>query len=305
VSAASLARLVLLGAIWGGSFALIALAVPAFGPVALMALRVGLASLFLAAVGLALGHRLGFARHARHYAFVGLVNSAIPFVLLALAAQHLPASLLAVFNSLAPTFAALLLTLWLGEPVAPRARLGLLLGFLGVVALVAEALLAASLDRTPGILAAAVAAGLLAPFLYGVCGVYLRRHAERSPPAFANAWGSMIAASAALAPAAFILPPAAIPDAVAWGAAGLLGIVCTGVAYLLNFRLIADLGPVRTMTVTFLIPLFGALWSVLLLGERLGPGLLLGTPLVLAGTALAALPAPARADPLAKPPRAG
>jgi drug/metabolite transporter (DMT)-like permease len=285
IDAASALRLLTLGALWGGSFALVAMAVPHLGPVTLIVSRLGLAALFLAAVAVALRRRLDVRRDAAHFLLVGTLNSALPFLLFAYAALTLPASLLALFNALAPAFTAALAALWLRTPIARSVGLGLALGFAGVALLSVEAVLESQVVGGAPRIAAALAAALAAPFLYGVVGVYLKARAIRTDP-FDNALGAMIAASLVAAPLVFLAPPTAMPPPAVWLAAGALGVLCTGAAYLLNFRLIADIGPTRAMTVTYLIPLFGALWAVLLLDERVRPGLLVGGPLILAGTAL-------------------
>lgn len=279
-------RLLTLGALWGGSFALVALAVPYLGPVTLIALRLALAALFLAAVAAVLRRRLAARRDAGHFLLVGTLNSALPFLLFAYAALTLPASLLALFNALAPAFSAALAAWWLRAPITRSVALGLALGFAGVATLSAEAVLESQFIGDGTRIVAALAAGLAAPFLYGVVGVYLKARAIRTD-AFDNALGAMIAASLVAAPLCLLSPPTVMPPPTIWLAGAALGVLCTGAAYLLNFRLIADIGPTRAMTVTYLIPLFGALWAILLLDERIRPGLLVGGPLILAGTALA------------------
>ena len=286
IDAASALRLLALGALWGGSFTIVTLAVPHLGPLPLIAVRLGLAALFLAVVAVGLRRRLDVSRDAGHFLLVGTLNSALPFLLFAYAALTLPASLLALFNALAPAFTAALAALWLRTPVQRSAALGLVLGFAGVATLSAEAIIESQVTGGGSRIVAALVAALAAPFLYGVVGVYLKARTIRTDP-FDNALGAMIAASLVVAPLVPLAPPTAMPPPAIWLAASGLGVLCTGTAYLLNFRLIADIGPTRAMTVTYLIPLFGALWSILLLDELIRPGLLVGGPLILAGTALA------------------
>lgn len=286
IDTASALRLLTLGALWGGSFALVALAVPHLGPITLIASRLGLAALFLTIVAVFLRRRLNARRDAGHFLLIGTLNSALPFLLFAYAALTLPASLLALFNALAPTFSAVLAALWLRTPIARSVMLGLALGFAGVATLSAEAILDARVVGDGPRILTALAAALAAPFLYGVVGVYLKARTIQTG-SFDNALGAMVAASLVVAPLAIATPPMAMPPPAVWLAAGALGVLCTGAAYLLNFRLIADIGPTRAMTVTYLIPLSGALWAILLLDEHIRPGLLVGGPLILAGTALA------------------
>lgn len=285
MSLASGVRLLLLGAIWGASFLFQKVAVPAFGPAALIEVRLALAALFLGAVAVATGRALDWGTNGRHHVVIGGINSALPFLLFAYAAQTLPASLLALFNSLAPIFGAVIAAVWLKTPVTRTTAMGLACGVAGVGVLTFDHLIqsraAAPLAATVGALGAAV----LAPVCYGAAATYIKWASAKIDP-FANAHGAMWAAAAIALPLAIVSPPSAIPDAPAVAAVVVLGLVCTGAAYLLQFRLFADLGPAGGLTVAFLIPVFGVLWGALFLGEPVGWTLVCGGALILAGTAL-------------------
>lgn len=283
---ASVVRLILLGAIWGSSFLFMRIAAPAFGPPTLIGVRLGLAALFLACVALATRRALPVGSNWRHYLFIGAVNSAAPFLLFAYAALHLPASLLSLFNSLAPLCGAVVAALWLKTPITTRTGIGLILGTGGVGVLSYERLAAASVTGETTTLALSFAAALGAPLLYGVAATYIKKTAFGGKP-FDNAHGSMWAASLLAAPFAVAFAPAAAPAAPIWGAALALGLMCTGIAYLLQFKLITDLGPTRALTVAFLIPVFGVLWGVALLGEPVTAYLLGGGALIILGMYLA------------------
>jgi drug/metabolite transporter (DMT)-like permease len=110
--------------------------------------------------------------------------------------------------------------------------------------------------------------------------------AARQGDAFNNAHGSMWAATLLVLPAVPFFPAGGAATPGVLGAALALGIVCSGVAYLLYFRLIADLGPASALTVTFLIPVFGVLWGWLFLGEHVGLPTVAGSLIVIVGTAL-------------------
>jgi drug/metabolite transporter (DMT)-like permease len=133
----------------------------------------------------------------------------------------------------------------------------------------------------------ALGAGLLAPASYSLASIYTKAHPGLATP-FNNAHGSMWMASLVVLPLFILAPVRHAPDAGDWTAVSLLGIVCTGAAYLLYFRLIDDVGPTRALSVTFLIPVFGVLWGVVFLGEDFGWHTLLGGLLVLAGIAMTA-----------------
>jgi drug/metabolite transporter (DMT)-like permease len=278
--ASDLARLVALAAIWGASFLFMRVAVGPLGAIATAETRLVLAGATIALYLAITGKRLEFGRHWRHYAIVGTLNSAAPFALFAWSAQHLPASYLAVINATAPLFGALVAALWLAERITPRAALGLAAGVAGVATLVGLGPIAA----TPVTVVAALA-GLAAALCYAIASGYVKRESY-AVDASALAGGSNVAAAAVLFPLAIVAPPAGLPTPEAAWAALALGVLCTGIAYLLYFRLITDVGPSRALTVTFLIPVFGMLWGAVFLGEVITATMLAGCALVLVGTAL-------------------
>jgi drug/metabolite transporter (DMT)-like permease len=295
MDSASLARLLVLAALWGGSFLFMRIAAPVLGPTLLIACRVALAAVFLLGVALVRRRRrhrrspalntarpppaLHLREHWRHYVVLGASNSAIPFLLFAFAAQTLSASLLSVLNATAPIFAALIASLSRGALPAAKTSLGLILGVAGVVVLVS----ADALMVKPGATLALVAA-LGGSLSYGIASTYAK--SARGVAPFSNALGSMWAATFLIAPAVPFFPAHAAASAtVVWAVLG-LGVLCSGVAYLLYFRLIADLGAASALTVTFLIPVFGVLWGRVFLGEPVGRYTLAGALIVIAGTAL-------------------
>jgi drug/metabolite transporter (DMT)-like permease len=280
VRSADVARLVLLAAIWGGSFPFLRLTVPELGPLGTAEARLALAGVTIWLYVHVMGKALEWRRDWHHYAIVGAANSAAPFVLYAWSVQHLPASYLAVINAVSPLFGALVGVLWFGERVTAYAFLGLAAGMAGVAILVGLGPLAVS-----AAVVVAALAGLAAAACYAIGGGYIKRRSLHSEPS-ALAGGSQIAAAVMLAPFVSINPPAALPSSMTVIAMLALGVLCTGIAYLLYFRLIADIGPARALTVTFLIPVSGMAWASLLLGEPITLTMIAGCALVLAGTAL-------------------
>lgn len=285
MNAASLIRLIALGAIWGASFLFMRVAAPAFGAPSLIGVRLGLAALFLFAVALVTARALPWRENWLRYSVIGVVNSAAPFMLFAYSATTLPASILSIFNSLAPIFGAAVSAVWLKTPVTPRLAAGLAAGVAGVGVLTFDHIAHVKLDADPVALALAFAAATGAPFLYGVAATYIKKTASGGD-AFNNAHGSMWASALLTAPFAALFAPAAPPVAIDWAAAAALGLLSTGAAYLLYFKLIADLGAPKAMTVSFLIPVFGVLWGVVFLGERIDWSLALGGGLIILGMAL-------------------
>jgi drug/metabolite transporter (DMT)-like permease len=278
------AELALLGALWGASFLFMRLGAVEFGPVALVFVRVAGAALLLLPLLLGQGQGAALRRHWRPIAVVGLVNSALPFLLYMVAALVLGAGLMAVFNATAPIWGALIAALWLGERLGPGRALGLAIGVAGVVTLVWG-----KADLRPGVHgispALGMAACLGATLLYGLAANYSRKRLAGVPP-LAVAAGSQLAAALLLVlPAWWAWPPAPL-SATAWGAAAALAVACTGLAYVLYFRLIANVGAANAISVTFLVPGFAMLWGWLLLGEQPTPAMLLGCAVILLGTAL-------------------
>ena len=276
-------RLVLLAGIWGWSFLFIKVAVAGLTPSTVAALRVGLGAAvvlgFLRARGL---HLPRGWQWWRHFVVVALVGSAIPFTLLAWGEQHISSALTAVLNAATPLFAALFAGLLLGDRLRPAQAAGLTLGFVGVavaVGLAVEDLTGAALG---GELAAVVAgAG------YGLAFAYSRRHLTTIPPVVA-AGGQLLAATVLLAPFALVtsVRQGFHPTPTRVAAVVLLGVLGTGVAYVLSYRLIADLGPTRASLVTYLIPIVAVTVGVLFLDEAFSLRLVVGGGLTIAGIAL-------------------
>lgn len=273
-------RLTLLAAIWGASFLFMRIGAPVFGAPALIELRVGVAALFLTAAAWWMKRSAPAPRLWRHFLFVGLFNAALPFLMYGYAAQTLSASLLSIVNATAPLFGAVIAAVWLRTPVTFPAALGLLLGVTGVAVLVGGD---TALNTSHWWLA--VAAALVAPLSYGISSTYARVTADVVAP-FDNAHGSMWAATLLVLPLVWAVPAHATPTASHWVAVTALGMLCTGAAFLIYFRLIRDVGPVRALSVTFLIPVFGVLWGALFLREPVGWNTLIGGAIILLGTAL-------------------
>lgn len=297
---ADVARLLALAAIWGASFIFVRVLAPTIGALPTAAGRVLLGGAALVAYAAAIGAHSNLRRFGRAYIVIGIVNSAIPFLLYALAALHLPASYSVILNAATPLFGALLATVWLDEPITRRKVIAMLSGCLGV-ALVSRAG-AATMDVWFGW---SVAACLGAAFCYAAAGIYLKRRAADAAPLAVAGWSQLAAAAVLLPPTLVTAEPAhwqAITDPVLAANLLALALVCSGLAYLLYYRLLRDVGPTRAFTVTFLMPLFGMLWGVLFLHEEITPAMLAGCALIVGGTFVVLRPAatPARANAAAR-----
>jgi drug/metabolite transporter (DMT)-like permease len=280
---ADLARLVALAAMWGASYLFMRFAVPYFGAVPLIELRVLIAGAGLGAFLLATGASIGWRRHWRAYLFVGVVGLALPFVLIAQALTTIDASTAAILNALSPLFASIVAALWIRDPITPAKMAGIALCLAGTAVLVGWTPMPMS-----GRELLAAAFSVAATALYGYTIVFTKVHLKDASP-LGIAAGTLLVAALALAGLVPFAPPphplASIP-LLGWLAMLGLAIVSTTVAFIFYYRLIADVGPVKAITVTLLVPIFGMIWGVLFLGEPVTPGRLAGCAIVLAGCSL-------------------
>lgn len=280
-----LIELVALAALWGAAFLFMRLGAAEFGPAALVFLRVAGASIVLLPLLLQRGEWGALRQHWRPIALLGLTNSALPFLCFMVAALVLNAGLSGIFNATAPLWGALIAWLWLGDRPAPTRLLGLAIGFAGVLFLgISKASLKPGEHGVSPALG--IAACILATLMYGFAANYTKRRLTGVPP-MALAAGSQLASAVATLPLAVWMWPKTLPGANAWAAAAVLAVACTGLAYVLYFRLIAHVGPANAIAVTFLIPAFAMLWGALFLGEQVTTTMLIGSAIILLGTALA------------------
>ncbi|MDW5378269.1 DMT family transporter [Halomonas sp. HP20-15] len=275
-------RLLLLSALWGASFLFMRIAAPELGSFVTAFFRVFLAMLGLLAILALWRVKWRFQGKARATLAIGMVNSGVPFAMFCLAAQTLPAGYSAMFNATTPLMGVLIGAALFDEAMTRDRLCGVALGLAGVAVLVRTGPVA--VDVT---LLLAAAACLVAAACYGLSGFLVRRFiAERGGlDSRLLALGSQAGASALLAP--LMLLEAWRQPSLAnwlqgdvWLAMLALGLVCTALAYLLFFRLLADLGPIKPLTVTMLVPLFGVLWGALFLDEKVTLAHLVGGVLI-------------------------
>ncbi|WP_372525716.1 DMT family transporter [Piscinibacter sp.] len=276
-----LAELVGLAALWGASFLFMRMGATEFGPVALAAVRVVGATLFLMPLLRWRGQMNVLRQHWRAIFIVGITNSALPFLCFSYAAMSITAGLSSIFNAASPLFGAVIAWLWLKDRLTPLRVVGLAIGFAGVLWLAWD-----KASFKPGGSGWAIVACLAATLLYGVSANFTKRHLTGVAP-LAVAAGSQLSASLVLLLPALAWWPSVMPSNSAWLAAGLLALACTGVAYVLYFRLIANIGPANAIAVTFMIPVFAVLWGWLFLAEGLTLTMVAGCGVILVGTGLA------------------
>ncbi len=276
--------LVLLGALWGSSFLFMRVGAQEFGALPTAAVRVAIATVFLLPLLLWQGQGRALAAVWKPALAIGVVNSGLPFALFCYALLTINSGLAAVLNATVPMFGALVAWAWFGDRPDASRMAGLAIGFVGVAMLASRT---AGFHAGAGDLSAlwAVLACLGAGLSYGVSASATRRYLKDAP-ALATAAGSQIGATLFLALPALWLWPAQMPSAKAWLALAALGIACTGLAYILFFRLIARAGPARALTVTFLVPVFAVFYGWVFLGEHITQWMLLCAAVIVCGVAL-------------------
>ncbi len=298
------AELLLLAAIWGASFLFMRIGGPELGSFGLVFVRVTGAVAVLLPILLWQGHGAALRQHGWAAAGIGVLNSALPFLAFMVAAQVLSAGLMSVFNATTPIWTALIAWYWLGERPGASRVVGLAIGLAGAVGLawrhiaVQGAVVPAGIASGAGAGAGAgagstgisltlgVVACLCAPLLYGLSANLTRKFMAGRPP-MVMAAGSQMGAALFVALPAWVYWPTTPISAAAWGSAAALALLCSGLAYWLYFRLIAHASATSASTVTFLIPGFAILWGYLALGEKPTGDMVLGSAVILVGTALA------------------
>jgi len=280
-----LGEFLLLAAIWGSSFLFMRIGAAELGALPTAALRVAIASLFLWPL-LHMRRQTHLLRqHWRPVLFVGVLNSGIPFALYSFAVMHISTGLSSILNATVPLFGALVAWAWLGDRPGLSRGIGLAIGFGGIVLLAGGQV--GFKPHVSGISPLwAVLACLGATTCYALSASFTKRHIPPLP-SLVTATGSQIGATLALALPALWWHPDHVPGLNVWAALLVLGVLCSGVAYILYFRLIEHAGPARALTVTYLVPVFAVGYGVALLGESVTLWMLLCGAIVLAGTSLA------------------
>ena len=275
---------VLLAAIWGSSFLFMRIGVVEFGALPTASVRVAIAALFLLPLVWLRGLLPVLQKNWRRTFFIGLLNSGIPFACFSFALLSISTGLSAILNAAVPMFGALVAWAWLRDRPTAWRVLGLVIGFAGVALLAWDkaSFKAGASGVAPGW---AVLACLLACVCYAISASYTKRYLSGLPP-LVTAAGSQIGATLGLALPALWLWPARMPSTSAWLALLAVGVVCTGIAYIVFFRLIANAGPQRALSVTFVVPVFAVLYGALFLGESVTPWMLGCAGVIVGGTAL-------------------
>lgn len=277
----SLAELIVLAAIWGASFIFMRIAAPELGAPMLIVLRVALAAAMFLPFLAKSAYRQELKAHSKYLTLFGIINSAIPFTLLAYSSIYLQAGFTSILNATVPFFGIMISYFILRERVTTAQFAGLVLGFAGVFVLIGFKDSTWSQDEI-----IATIAGFAAALMYAVAAPMAKKHLTGiSPIAFVI--GTQLGATAALLPLIpFTYQPATLTPAIIASVAT-LGLVCTGIAYVLYFRLIRDIGPTKALTVTYLMPIAAMIWGAIVLGEAITVDMIVGCGMILVGTAVA------------------
>ncbi|HZM32873.1 MAG TPA: DMT family transporter [Burkholderiales bacterium] len=273
-------RWLLLATLWSLQFLFMRLAVPVLGSPLVAEARAFFAAAFLVPWAILAAQRIAPLARWRDHLVIALANNVLPFLAFAWAANGLPAGYLAIINGTVPLWTGLFAAALIGERLGARRLAGFALGIAGVALIVN--LGPVSLEAATILAALAALAGAA---LWGWAGVLIRQRMAKLAP-IGIAAGSISFAAILMSPAWVLGPPpqAWTPEAAA--AVIALGLLCSGVAYLPFFTLLRDIGPSRTLSVTFLIPVLGVLWGWLFLDEAVTVSVLVGAALVLGALGL-------------------
>lgn len=270
--------LLVLGAIWGGSFLFMKIAAPEFGVYALVEVRTLLATVVLLPFLIRAGNWRDMFTLWRPIVAVGAANTAIPFVLFNYSSLHLDSGVNAILNATAPMFGAIVAVVWLKDRLNFTRLMGLVFGFGGVI-LISYHKVGNDISLLP------IVTALCATLGYGIAASMMKKWLS-GKGALAIATGSQLYSSLMLLPFALFTWPEAAISMQAWWSATALAVFGTGIAYLMYFYLIANVGPTRAISVAYLVPLFGVIWGALFLSESLSLAVVSGGGLILLGVAL-------------------
>lgn len=275
-----LAVLFLLAAIWGASFLFMRIAAPVIGPFLTIELRVLIAGIALLVYAVLAKKKPQLKSMWKQYLFIGTLNAAIPFTLIATATMTLNASMASILNSTTPLFGVLVAWIWLKEKITVKKIFGIILGIIGVVILLGWSPVPYSFK-----VIAAASFSILAAICYAISTVYVKLNFKGVDPLTLSI-GQQLAAALVLMPITLVrLPSVPVSGHVVFAVLG-LALICTAFAYILYFRLLSSVGPTKTLSVTIIVPLFGVLWGILFLGEKLTLGVLAGLIVILSSVYL-------------------
>lgn len=271
--------LILLAAIWGASFLFARISAPEFGPITFTSIRIGIAALALLPILFMKDHWQILRENLGLITFIAVLNSALPFMLLAFTTLYLSAGITSVLNSLVPIFSAVIAHYYLQNYLSRKQSLGLVIGIAGVMILMSDKLAFGNDTILP------LSAAFLSGLSYAVSANITKKKLSHVPPRLLAA-SSMFTAGILLIPFGIIGWPEQMPGNTAWMAVIAVALLSTAFAYLIFFWLIKEIGPTRTVSVTLIIPIFGIIWGALFLSESITLNIIFGTLVILVGAYL-------------------
>lgn len=270
---------IFLAAVWGASFMFMRVGVPEFGAYAFGGLRVGIAGLVLLPLLLKPKRFAEYKANWLKLSAIGVLSTATPFMLFSFAAYQISAGVLSVINASVPVMTGLIAHFFFQDYLSRQQFIGLIVGVAGVVLLVSDGLQGESQTWW------AFAAALGACLCYALSSNLAKRYLSDISP-MTTASSGLLASGVVMLPILIWHFPQTTVSPLAWGAAISIAVLSTAVAMIIFYYILQTAGPTKTVTVTLFIPLFGIFWGVLLLGETVSSNMLLGTVVILSGTAL-------------------
>ena len=279
-------QLLLIAAFWGGSHVLVRASAPVLGPYVIAWGRVFVASVFLFFYLNAKKLSFDFIKNYKAFLVMGFLYAAFPFLMFSLASIYLPASYLVILNATNPVFTALFMSLFFGESFTLKKGCGISLGVLGVVLIEQFGSIPVFNQQA----ALSLIAGLSASASYAMGGIYVKRKLTHLPPEVLTGGGNMVAVLFLLPLFLMHLPSLGLvlseEQRSAWLCVIALGVFSSGIAFVMFYKLIRELGAFRSSLVTFLMPVFGMIWGVLFLHETVNSGMILGASVIIFATSL-------------------
>lgn len=269
--------LLFISAIWGASFIFMVVLSPVFGPVITSSFRLLSASAFLFIIYRFQNYKINWKKNYKLFIILGIGNSAIPFTLYAYAALYLPASISVILNSTAPMFGAIFGYIIIKESLSYKKIIGLALGTLGVGVISSITFIDGTLESYISVIAC-----ILAASLYGISGVITKKYAF-DIEAKELTFGSITIAGIVLLPFIIFSPISGTVTLSLIGVLIVFGVLCTAIAYLVYYLLIKELGAVKALTVTYLMPVFGIFWAYIYLDEEISVLVYVGLLIILLG----------------------
>lgn len=270
--------LLILSSIWGASFMFMKVLAPYFGPVFTASLRLLIGGLFLSIIFYFNGFKVDYKKNWKKLLLIGVISQSIPYFLFSYAALYIPSNISVIMNSTSPMFGLILSVLFLSDKFKLKHLFGLILGSTGVIIISSIGNVDSNTDFYLGAFLC-----VLAALFYGISGVYIKSRAH-DIDSRSIASGSQLFASVALLPFVTIFPMTVYPSIDVIIILIIFGVLCSGVANIIYFKIMKEDGPVKALTVTYLMPVFGLIWGYIFLNEVITIRLALGGVIIILGT---------------------